>query len=47
MNEATRLSTAVRDEPRAGELKIERALLSVSDKRGLVDFGRALAELGV
>jgi phosphoribosylaminoimidazolecarboxamide formyltransferase / IMP cyclohydrolase len=27
--------------------KIERALLSVSDKSGLVDFARALAELGV
>jgi phosphoribosylaminoimidazolecarboxamide formyltransferase/IMP cyclohydrolase len=46
MNEA-RLQVAI-DEPRAFEdLKVERALLSVSDKRGLVDFGRALAELGV
>jgi phosphoribosylaminoimidazolecarboxamide formyltransferase / IMP cyclohydrolase len=31
----------------AGDLKIERALLSVSDKRGLVDFARALTDLGV
>ncbi len=32
----------------AGEdLKVERALLTVSDKRGLVDFARILNELGV
>src|SRR5215211_3153166 len=31
----------------AGEVKVRRALLSVSDKRGLVDFARGLAELGV
>jgi phosphoribosylaminoimidazolecarboxamide formyltransferase/IMP cyclohydrolase len=32
----------------AGEdLKVKRALLSVSDKRGLVDLGRVLSELGV
>ena len=30
-----------------GEVRIRRALLSVSDKRGLVDFARGLAELGV
>src|SRR3989454_1606889 len=30
-----------------GELKVERALLSVFDKRGVVDFARALSELGV
>jgi phosphoribosylaminoimidazolecarboxamide formyltransferase / IMP cyclohydrolase len=29
------------------ELKVERALISVYDKRGLVDFARALNELGV
>src|SRR5919197_2762452 len=29
------------------ELKVERALLSVFDKRGVVDFARALTELGV
>ena len=31
----------------AGEVRVRRALLSVSDKRGLVDFARGLAELGV
>jgi phosphoribosylaminoimidazolecarboxamide formyltransferase/IMP cyclohydrolase len=30
-----------------GEVRIRRALLSVSDKRALVDFARGLAELGV
>ena len=30
-----------------GEVRVRRALLSVSDKRGLVDFARGLAELGV
>jgi phosphoribosylaminoimidazolecarboxamide formyltransferase/IMP cyclohydrolase len=30
-----------------GELKVERALVSVFDKRGVVDFARALSELGV
>ena len=35
-------------EPSApGEVRIRRALLSVSDKRGLVDFARGLMELGV
>ena len=28
-------------------MKIERALLSVTDKTGLVDFARGLAELGI
>jgi phosphoribosylaminoimidazolecarboxamide formyltransferase / IMP cyclohydrolase len=32
---------------RPGEVRIRRALLSVSDKRGLVDFARGLAELRV
>ena len=32
---------------RPGEVRVRRALLSVSDKRGLVDFARGLAELGV
>src|SRR5437588_8692996 len=32
---------------RAGEVRVRRALLSVSDKRGLVDFARGLSELGV
>src|SRR5215213_645183 len=31
----------------AGEVRIRRALLSVSDKRGLVEFARGLVELGV
>src|SRR5688572_33324944 len=31
----------------AGEVQVRRALLSVSDKRGLVDFARGLAELGI
>jgi phosphoribosylaminoimidazolecarboxamide formyltransferase/IMP cyclohydrolase len=30
-----------------GEVRIRRALLTVSDKRGLVDFARGLAELGI
>jgi phosphoribosylaminoimidazolecarboxamide formyltransferase/IMP cyclohydrolase len=30
-----------------GEVRVQRALLSVSDKRGLVDFARGLASLGV
>ena len=30
-----------------GEVQVRRALLSVSDKRGLVDFARGLAELDV
>src|SRR4051795_9385788 len=35
-------------EPTApGEVKVRRALISVSDKRGVVDFARGLADLGV
>src|SRR3989440_5576213 len=30
-----------------GSVRVRRALLTVSDKRGLVDFARGLAELGV
>ncbi|HYP47684.1 MAG TPA: hypothetical protein VEQ61_03515, partial [Thermoleophilaceae bacterium] len=30
-----------------GEVQVRRALLSVSDKRGLVDFARGLVELGI
>ena len=30
-----------------GAVRIQRALLSVSDKRGIVDFARGLAELGI
>src|SRR5205809_5714509 len=32
---------------RPGEVQVRRALLSVSDKRGIVDFARGLADLGV
>src|SRR2546429_1522868 len=32
---------------RPGDVQVRRALLTVSDKRGLVDFARGLAELGV
>src|SRR5687768_1392205 len=31
----------------SGQVQVRRALLSVSDKRGLVDFARGLAQLGV
>ena len=31
----------------SGAVRVQRALLSVSDKRGIVDFARGLAELGV
>src|SRR3954452_22679130 len=31
----------------AGEVRVRRALLSVSDKRGLVDFARGVVDLGV
>src|SRR5881275_501524 len=30
-----------------GAVRVARALLSVSDKRGVVDFARGLAELGI
>jgi len=30
-----------------GEVRVRRALLSVSDKRGIVDFARGLSELGI
>src|SRR5947208_8214830 len=32
---------------RPGEVRVRRALLSVSDKTGIVEFARGLAELGV
>src|SRR5438477_11322347 len=31
----------------AGEVQIARALLSVSDKTGIVEFARGLADLGI
>ena len=45
MTEATEQGGA--GETAAGEVQVRRALLSVSDKRGLGDFARGLAELGV
>ena len=42
-----RLSRAAVELTAPGEVRVRRALLSVSDKRGLVDFARGLAELGV
>ncbi len=42
-----RSAAALQPPTELGELKVERALLSVFDKRGVVDFARALNELGV
>src|SRR4051812_34524234 len=42
-----RPATALQSPLDLGELKVERALVSVFDKRGVVDFARALNELGV
>src|SRR5438093_7860546 len=42
-----RPAAALQSPSELGDLKIERALLSVFDKRGVVDFARALNELGV
>jgi phosphoribosylaminoimidazolecarboxamide formyltransferase / IMP cyclohydrolase len=40
--------SGVKLEPAApGEVRVKRALLSVSDKTGIVDFARGLSELGV
>ena len=39
--------TSALQTPVANDLRIERALLTVFDKRGVVDFARALTELGV
>jgi phosphoribosylaminoimidazolecarboxamide formyltransferase/IMP cyclohydrolase len=47
MSELVKPSGAVEEPASAGDLKVERALLSVSDKRGVVDFARALADHGV
>jgi phosphoribosylaminoimidazolecarboxamide formyltransferase/IMP cyclohydrolase len=46
MGESTRLA-AVEEQTAGGDLKVERALVSVSDKRGLVEFARALSDLGI
>src|SRR5215211_5117062 len=45
MAEATEPRRVEPDAP--GDVQVRRALLTVSDKRGLVDFGRGLTELGV
>src|SRR5919204_4948524 len=45
MSEATESSPTEVIQP--GEVRIRRALLSVSDKRGLVDFARGLKELDI
>src|SRR3954454_25191363 len=45
MSEATESSPT--EVVQAGEVRIRRALLSVSDKRWLVDFARGLADLGI
>src|SRR4051794_5606020 len=42
-----RAATALQMPTDLGELKVERALLTVFDKRGVVDFARALNELGI
>src|SRR5205809_4823747 len=47
MAQATNSATAAQEAVEGGDLKVGRALLSVSDKRGLVEFARALSELGV
>ena len=39
--------TAGVERAQAGEVRVRRALLSVSDKAGIVDFARGLCELGV
>jgi phosphoribosylaminoimidazolecarboxamide formyltransferase / IMP cyclohydrolase len=46
MNEGTELSTTARPVG-AGEVRVARALLSVSDKTGIVEFARGLSELGI
>ena len=46
-NDGGKTVAALQERTGAADLKVERALLSVSDKRGLVDFARALSELGV
>jgi phosphoribosylaminoimidazolecarboxamide formyltransferase/IMP cyclohydrolase len=47
MSDMEKPGAALEDRFATGDLKVERALLSVSDKRGIVEFARALAELGV
>ena len=42
-----RTSSAVETQPMPGDLRVERALLTVFDKRGVVEFAKALAEQGI
>src|SRR5687768_2500388 len=46
-NDAGKTAAALQERTPIADIKVERALVSVSDKRGLVDFARALSELGV
>ena len=46
MNDGTELRTTGRPVG-AGEVRIARAVLSVSDKTGIIEFARGLAELGI
>src|SRR5580658_7416314 len=46
MNDGTELRTSGRPVG-AGEVRIARAVLSVSDKTGIIEFARGLAELGI
>src|SRR5689334_15404269 len=45
MSEATETSSNEVVQP--GEVRIQRALLTVSDKRGLVEFAKGLTDLGI
>jgi phosphoribosylaminoimidazolecarboxamide formyltransferase/IMP cyclohydrolase len=47
MPESVNASPAPTPTTAPGEVRIRRALLSVSDKRGVVEFARGLADLGV
>ena len=46
MTQGTAAVSALRDR-RPGEVQVARALLSVSDKTGIVEFARGLADLGI
>ncbi len=44
---ATATSSEKTPQPGAGAVRVRRALISVSDKRGVVDFARGLSRLGI
>jgi len=46
-SELTSERAAVIERAAPSEVRVRRALLSVSDKRGIIDFARGLQELGV